>query len=218
MDKAMRPSNRDKQIIELRTRGVTLEAIGQRFGITRERVRQILSRHEITRRFSTQADLMDRFGVDWYEISQAMKGVGLSHKPGQRRWYAFSDADVAKIEQHLQKRAVRACVICGSPCEGRRGKRFCSPQCFRQYRRQRRGSSEQTMRPTTRRIQEILAAEPPGRYWVTLKEAALLSGLSRMQLSWLRLRGIIACVPSGKRGRLYSARHCEVLRRLAAQG
>jgi hypothetical protein len=41
-----------------------------------------------------------------------------------------------------------------------------------------------------------------------------LSGLSRMQLVWLRWRGIIAVVPSGQRSK-YSARHCELLGRFS---
>jgi hypothetical protein len=213
------PSSRDQQIIELRSQGLTLEAIGQRFGITKERVRQIASRYEIARRCTTQADLMARFGVAWYEISQAMKAAGLSHEPGQPRRYALSDADVAKIVEHLRKRAARKCIICGGSFEGGRiSNRFCSPECFREYRRQRHASSEQGMSEKTQRIHDLLVGEPPGTLWVSFTEALRLSGMTSAKLSWLRMRGIIATKPSGKREKLYSARHCEVLRRFRAPG
>jgi hypothetical protein len=123
---------RDKQIIELRSRGVTLDAIGQRFGITRERVRQILNRNGIVRNFALQSDLMARFGVEWRELSQAIKAAGLSHEPGQRCWYALSDTDVAQIEQQLNRRRTRTCLICRGRFQGgRTSKRFCSPACPR---------------------------------------------------------------------------------------
>jgi hypothetical protein len=209
-------SSRDKQIIELRSQGMTLEAIGQQFGLTKERVRQILSRYEIPRCYETKSDLMARFRVGWYEIDQAMKAAGVFHQAGRRRRYALSDTDVATIREQLEQRETRQCRICGRSFRGgRSGKRLCSPECFRAYRRQRRQvpPSELAMRNTTRQIQELLAAEPAGSTWVKFNEALPLSGMSRTQLSRLRVRGLIACKPSGKRSVLYSARHCEAIRR-----
>jgi hypothetical protein len=219
-------SSRDKQIVQLRSRGLTLKAIGQQFGITRERVRQIVSRYPITRRLATVPDLMARFGVKRYEIQRAMKRAGLGRRPRRGNRYVLSDADVATIAAILSRQEDRKCLICGRSLEGRvrRSRRFCSLECFHQYRRQKRQSQPSKFGKSarTRRIQQLLASEPPGSNWVTLKLAARLSGMSRNQLSWLRWRGLIACVPSKMRSRsggprmLYSARHCELLRRIIA--
>jgi hypothetical protein len=78
--------------------------------------------------------------------------------------------------------------------------------------------AQRPMSESIRQIYDLLSAEPPGACWVSFSEALLLSGLSKMQLVWLRWRGILACVPTNKRSRfgtprmLYSARHCEALR------
>jgi hypothetical protein len=83
---------RNERIVELRSRGLTLEAIGQRFGLTRERVRQIISPCEITRRYTTFPDLMARFGVGRYELTKAVEAVGLDHSTQQGSRFVFSAA------------------------------------------------------------------------------------------------------------------------------
>jgi hypothetical protein len=81
--------------------------------------------------------------------------------------------------------------------------------------------AQRPMSETVRRIHALLSAEPPGSSWISFAEALQLSGLSKMQLVWLRWRGILACIPTDQRSRvgtprmLYSARHCEVLRRFS---
>jgi hypothetical protein len=109
--------------------------------------------------------------------------------------------------------------VCGAAFQipVRSRKRLCSPACFKEHRRRTRKFPRGPMSETTRRIHELLSAEPPGTNWLGFEEAVQLSGMSRMQLTWLRWRGILACVPSGKRSRFgpimfYSARHCEMLR------
>jgi hypothetical protein len=221
-------TSRNKWIAELRSRGLSLEAIGQQYGLTRERVRQIVSQQAITRRFTTVSDLMTRFGVERYEVDRAMKVAGLSRKPRQGSRYVLSDADVAKITEILGRPEDRRCLICGRSFEGRvhRSRRFCSPECFHQYQRQNRqsGLRNNAMSATTRQIQELLAAEPPGSTWLGFLEAVRVSGMTRMQMCWLRYRRLIACKPRKEKGRsgkpqmLYSARHCEALRRFLERG
>jgi hypothetical protein len=210
-------------MVELRSRGLTLEAIGQRFGLTRERS-QIISPCEIARRYTTFADLMARFGVGRYELTKAVEAVGLDHSTQQGSRFVFSAAEVAEIVRHLNERVVRECRVCGGSFEVgvRSPKRICSAECRKHRRQLVRSSQEGRMWPTTQRIHDLLVAEPPGSTWVTLRLAARLSGMSRNQLSWLRWRGLIAYVPSKMRSRsgrprvLYSARHCELLRRIIA--
>ena len=44
-ERKLRLRERDKEIIELRNQGLTLQSIGQKYGITRERVRVICKRN-----------------------------------------------------------------------------------------------------------------------------------------------------------------------------
>jgi hypothetical protein len=80
---AKQRNTRDQRIIELRARGLSLEAIGQEVGLTRERVRQITDGRDIPRRFTTLPELMGRFGVQRYEVMKAMKAVGGLAKHGR---------------------------------------------------------------------------------------------------------------------------------------
>jgi hypothetical protein len=180
-------STRDKQILQLRSQGLTLEAIGQQFGLTKERVRQIVSAHKIARRYTTIPELMNRFHVERYDVEQAMKAAGLSQPtPRPRRRQVLSTADVANIARQLKQLRTRRCRFCGRAFEVERGKRFCSPACFREHRRRRRSHpSEQGMRPTTQRIHDLLEAEPPGSTWVPFTEALRLCGMTKAQLRWL---------------------------------
>jgi transcriptional regulator with XRE-family HTH domain len=221
-------SARNEQILELRARGLTLEAIGQRFGLTKERVRQITNRYSITPRFTTLPALMARFGVTRYEVTRAMEDAGLAkERLRQGRYFILSDADLDTIVRHLKLHEVRECAICGKSFDvrGRRHKRFCSPQCFLEHRRRMRTfppGEERPMSQTTRQIHELLSAEPPGATWVGLREAVRLTGMKTSQLMWLKRRGLIASLPSGECSNfgkprfLYSAHHCELLGRLVS--
>jgi hypothetical protein len=209
---------RDKKIVELRSRGLTLQGIAEQFGLTKERVRQITQLHQIARRFATVPELMARFGATEHEVTRAIQAAGL-HKPRRRRSrnIIIADAELDGVVRHLTARIARDCIICGKSFEvrGRSRKRLCSPECFHEHRRRLRRFTAGQVRPMSepmRRIHELLSAEPPGTTWISFTEAMRLSGLTKMQLTWLRWRGIIAVVPSGKRSR-YSARHCELLRR-----
>jgi transcriptional regulator with XRE-family HTH domain len=213
---AKQRNTRDQRIVELRSRGLTLEAIAQQFGVTKERVRQITNGYDVLRRFTTVPELMARFGATEYEVVNALEAAGL-HKPRRRR-NIIADTEVARVVNHLNARMAKECIVCGQSFKvpTRSRKRLCSPACFAEHRRRVRKSPRGPMSETTRRIHELLSAEPPGSVWVGFKEAVRLSGMTKMQLVWLRWRGLIACVPSGKHTRfgpimLYSARHCELL-------
>jgi hypothetical protein len=221
----MKPASaRNKRILELRSRGLTLQAIAQQFGLTRERVRQLTSRHTLAPRFMTISNLMARFEVTRYAILQAVEAAGLKNRQLQQgRRLVFSDRDVNRMVQHLNRQATRECIQCGHSfaVRIRSRKRLCSPECFQEHRKRMRHlpDAQRPMSESIRQIYDLLSAEPPGARWVSFSEALQLSGLSKMQLVWLRWRGILACVPTNKRSRfgtpqmLYSARHCEVLRR-----
>jgi hypothetical protein len=97
-------SSRDKQILELRSRGLTLQAIAQQFGLTRERVRQITSRYAMAPRFTTLSNLMARFEVTRYAILQAVEAAGLKNRQLQQgRKLVFSDREVNRIVPHLNR-------------------------------------------------------------------------------------------------------------------
>jgi hypothetical protein len=206
---------RAQKMVQMRARGLTLEAIGQQFGLTRERVRRITSRYEIERQFTTVPELMARFGATEYEVTRAIQAAGLHRPQRPKRKIVIAYGDVDEVVRNLNLNGRRVCMICGGSFEvrGRSRKRLCSPECYKEHRRRVRKSPWGPMSEATRRIHELLAGESPGTVWVGFKEAVRLSGLSKMQLVWLRWRRIVATVPSG-RGSWYSARHCELLGRL----
>jgi hypothetical protein len=70
--------------------------------LTKERVRQITSRHQIARRFTTVPELMARFGATEYEVTRAIQAAGL-HKARQARSrnIVIADSDVDKVVRHL---------------------------------------------------------------------------------------------------------------------
>src|SRR4051812_35587825 len=54
------PMTRNEQIVALRRQGLTLQAIGDRFALTRERVRQISDAHGVKRRDATAGRRISR--------------------------------------------------------------------------------------------------------------------------------------------------------------
>jgi Sigma-70, region 4 len=218
-------STRDRKIAALRARGLTLEAIGKQFGLTRERVRQITDQYPMARRFTTLPELLARFGVQEHAIMKAIAAAGLNPQTlRQGKRFIFFDADVKRIVRHLKLWVTQECPICGKSftVRGFTQKRLCSPACLPEHRRRLRTftpGEDRPMSETTRQIYDLLSAEPPGTTWVGYTEALRLTGLTTNQLLWLRRRGIIASRPSGQCSNfgspcfLYSARHCELLGR-----
>jgi hypothetical protein len=96
---------RDQRIVKLRNRGLTLEAIAQQFGLTRERVRQITKGYHVPRRYITIPTLMAHYDVTRYEVVKAIEAVGLPKS------VIIADATVQKVVQHLiaEKARGQAC-------------------------------------------------------------------------------------------------------------
>jgi hypothetical protein len=92
---------RDQRIVELRSRGLTLEAIAQQFGLTRERVRQITKGYHIPRRFITIPKLMAHFDVTRDEVVKAMEAAGLPKS------VIIADVEVRKVVEHLTAKLAR---------------------------------------------------------------------------------------------------------------
>jgi hypothetical protein len=94
---------RDEEIVMLRARGLTLQAIADQFGLTRERVRQITKGYQIPRRFVTIPTLMAHYNVTYFEVVKAIEAVGLQKSGPGRTTMIIADADVQKVVRHLKR-------------------------------------------------------------------------------------------------------------------
>ena len=218
---------RNQKIFEMRSRGLCLQEIGDQFGITKERVRQLLKLSNIPNRFATVPDLARRFGTSQALVRQAARAAGL--KAGSGKNMRVANKEIDRVERQLKALTRRTCIVCGKQFNrtgtGTRTRCF-SEECRRQRRKQTSWSfpTEGRASERTMAIVDLLRKEAPGRAYVPLKDALHLTGMTQMQLTGLRQRSVIACIPSGRMhgptGRplwLYSKRHCALIRSFLEQ-
>ena len=119
-------------IATLRSEGRTLQQIGDRLGVTRERVRQVLREHfpDCSPPPSTE-EAARTLGMSYREFRSAAKRLGLQPvgRTRNRIWWSL---DVLPIIQMAQE--PMHCRICGQPLLSPR-RVYCSAECYSQWRR-----------------------------------------------------------------------------------
>jgi hypothetical protein len=119
-------------IATLRSEGRTLQQIGDRLGVTRERVRQVLREHfpNCSPPLSTE-EAAKTLGMSYCQFRSAAKHLGIQpvSRTRNRIWWSL---DVLPIVRAAQK--PRSCRICGRPLPSPRHV-YCSKQCLSQGRR-----------------------------------------------------------------------------------
>jgi NADH pyrophosphatase NudC (nudix superfamily) len=117
-------------LISERNKGRSLRQLGQIFGISHEKVRQILGKHRPVRvKLLPESRVAARLGypVGWL-VQLREAGITNPTKPGGR-WF-YSEDQVKQIPSMITQ--MRSCERCGQPREPHR-RRFCR-ECS-QYRR-----------------------------------------------------------------------------------
>jgi len=120
--------DRAMQMTRLRREGYTLEEIGKNFNLSRERIRQILSK----------ASNNGKSGL--LSASQAMSILQCNRKAllelvetGSLEVMRRHGSKLFFRESHLQsvQTPVKRCIICGRPV-GKGRSNYCSPECYRE--------------------------------------------------------------------------------------
>jgi len=145
----MRYEKRDAEIVRMRCEDKwTLQEIGDRFSLTRERVRQILERHGIT---CTAFKTLDK-RVKQVTVPCLMCGVGIPTMPSRvKGWKRPFCSDDCKRDYFFP---LVECAQCGRAFRRRRhivrqnkrdkrysGIYFCTTACFRAYQKKDKKSS-----------------------------------------------------------------------------
>jgi excisionase family DNA binding protein len=154
-------ANRNSDIALLRRNGHTLSAIGARYGLTRERVRQILAKQAVDgfADLVTLAEAADRLGCNVTRLRRMIKGGELSpiRLDGARRFLVST----VQVEQLAADTAVQwRCTVCGRPLPARRRK-YCSAECYERHWSYRNWSPQR--KDKHRRLVERWRAEHPDK-------------------------------------------------------
>lgn len=199
-------------------RRASLTEIGDALGVTRERARQLIVR--ITEEHGdvifasdetiwTPQEAADELGLNAQTVCRLCQS---GEVPTKRRGvnddggYLIYEQGMRILRAHPLVTRERKCVICKQTFtygnhQGRQ--RICSDECKAQYYRQRRkayGEQESTLkslRGWRRDLWQKLQSHhiPKNEEWLTISEAIRRTGLSKMQLVWLRLRKIVTIRP-----------------------
>lgn len=200
----MRPLvlERCRVIANLRDHGKTLQQIGDYLGVSRERVRQLeaMARdHGIApqKHYVHAVEAAKLLGVSLPVLMGCIRRLGLVR--GRNLHIAIPKSDLLVVEEHLKTN----CPACGAQYTTKSfSQRTCgNPDCRHEYRAniyrklllaETADDTNTTPDHCPRIVLDAVRSTDPGEEFVTFGEAIDLSGISRMQMVWLRLRGIIA--------------------------
>lgn len=118
------------QIITERQKGKPLEQVGAEFGVSGERIRQVLKEHYGTTKTALliEAEVARELGVTPFLLARIRKrGIVKPQHFGVR--YFYSEQDVEEVKRYIQEH--RVCPICGGPKNTT--SRACHP-CWQRHR------------------------------------------------------------------------------------
>lgn len=148
-------------IITMRAQGCTLQYIGDRFGVSRQRIRQLLKRAGVDTPGPCEMDVIRAIGCSPGHLATLRrKGIIDPQKYGSR--WIYSDNDIGRARQAydeaMPQRVVLQCAGCGtefsllpSTYRARAQKRklhnlwFCSRECFGRYLGMHWGAGARTL-------------------------------------------------------------------------
>lgn len=120
------------QIAELRKQGHTLQEIGDRVGVTRERVRQILEEHygRIEIPLLPECKAAELIGCNPTRLDK-LRRLGIIQPKRQGRCFRYSREDIEEAMLALQKQ----CLHCGEALRLKGRERKYCPACSKECRR-----------------------------------------------------------------------------------
>jgi DNA-binding CsgD family transcriptional regulator len=183
--------SRDKVILKMLNEGKTYEEIGAVFGISRQRIEQIRSRR-LKGKVRTGATLIEVAEAADLTYSTVKKYVEAGFvKPlftrgkENKRYFFDKEQAVKEIEEHRTK----YCEECNAKMMGvYSSRRFCDVCSDKRKVDRHTGARKVTVSGWRSTVKQIISNRPikDDEEWVPLAEASRVSGLSRMQLIWLR--------------------------------
>lgn len=212
-------TDRVQLVLALMRRRATLQEIGDVLGVTRQRAEQIqkkiLAIHgpEVvgTPELLTLREVAENLGLTPHKLLWLAQEIGLSLPQGSCRNYLVPP----EMIEHLQRAHIESqqgtCVICRKPFTktNKRSLLCLSPKCRHTWHDQQRlrymnsPPTESDLRGWHKNLFQLLQKTPVKKdeEWIGLSEACAVSGLSKMQLSWLATRRIVTTISSPKKQR-----------------
>lgn len=210
-----RKTERLQKMIEMAALGMTLRDIGQEFGITRERVRQILQREQLENG-NVQMPHAARF-ARWVSLSDLSRAVGGKSRLtklmaagrvnvvqiGSSQYVERSEFETLKAEREATR---PRCSVCQRITKNLRAKVPMCGACYRTEHGNRVRNNDSKYRRTNQivvhrnSIHERIAAQLQrgGECTLSCSEATQASGLSPMQLSYARQAKLISTKPTNR--------------------
>lgn len=183
----------------------TLQRIGDCLGLTRERARQLVALYRrvygSTPDLSIVAALADEWGVFRDRIRRVMYMYNI---PIIKRRFVHND-NIPKLREALEDYSFAVCNICGQKFRwaddllalNRHKPKICSDQCKRMrvvkcwYTPMRPSRATKWGRLAIL-LEQHLSTFVGDVHWMSLREACLMSGLSPMQIKFLRTRSVLS--------------------------
>lgn len=205
-----------KRVVKLLQSGVNLAEIGEVFGVSRERARQI--REKIRKRYGDQIvqprkqpyvtlrEAARELNTDSGPLQKLLQENGMLTKNSRGIWVVQrSDLKRKAVTQHPHVTQEQICKYCGKKFRMKhRAQRVCSAECSEARRKDSRlrcfeaEPSENNLAGWHKELWLQLQRHRPPRQeeWLTLTRASARCGLTSIQVNWLRLRKVLNCVPS----------------------
>ncbi len=144
------------QIAVWREQGYSLQQIGERVGVTRERVRQILNRFYAGTfpRFPNQESVCRLIGCSSTRLLRLRKeGIFTPERIGGRLRYSPEDIEIIVLALH------KNCPVCGKPVPVNR--KYCCPECQRaRWKNRYRHLSEEAKEKHKARVRDWQQRNP----------------------------------------------------------
>lgn len=230
-------------IIALVKQRATLEKIGKKIGRTTERARQLIKQivqqkgrkvfktknplrtaREMAKKIGTTAKIINQICANG-EVACKRRGDSI------KSIWLIRASEIKNLKAHPLIKRQRICVICKKTFVYKyvqENKQTCSQECSKEFSRQRRAayadqeptleSIEGWRKDLWQRLQSHCI--PKDEKWLKISEASKYTGLSEMQLKWLRHRNIVTIKydPSrtwrGKPMTIYAASEMEIARKV----
>jgi len=221
----------------------TLQEMGDELGCTREWVRQVIGwmrqGHGDQIFASEEAIWTPQEAASELEVSPNIVSVlcRSGEIPTRRRGvnedgaYLIYEEGMRLLRVHLMVKKKRVCVVCGHTFDAGNIRMItCSEKCSKKrHYQQREKYTDQdptidSLRGWKKELWQRLQSHqiPKNEKWLTLSGAVQLTGLSRMQLAWLRLRNIVTihhdpgriATRTGKPMALYAASEMKIARQI----
>lgn len=203
---------RTRSLVALRRGGETQETIGSVLGVSKARVSQLLQmvtdRHgpavlQPSEPLFARREVARQLGVHPDTLRSHLAQMGVAWKRG--RQLRLTTSMVRRLNGRLQALRQRPCSVCGKPLYSLQPARIvCGLADCRSKQNQAsraamldREPAEAALSPWHRALLERLRVHtiPADEEWLSHAPAAVLGGVSSMQLSWLRLRRIVTTRP-----------------------